>query len=141
MADTVDTGLAGVTELRIHGVSGTPPENMLEHPQPVLVAGDAVSGFYRRLWPDGDAVQQEKPLRREAYSWAGLTSGGASRALWLLLLPFMLVNVGFWMVPTKTERKRVRRVGEAAQRLFALTMTISMIDMYRCVRLACVCPM
>ena len=34
---------------------------------------------------------------RESYSWGGLTSGKASRALWLLLLPFALANLAGWM--------------------------------------------
>ena len=40
--------------------------------------------------PDGLA-------RWESYSWGGLTSGRASRALWLLLLPFALANLAGWM--------------------------------------------
>ena len=127
MSDSVDRDLRGTTELRIHGVSGTPPDQMLEHPQPVLVAGNEVSGFYRRLWPSGDIAAQEHPVRREAYSWAGLTSGSGTRALWLLLLPFMLVNVGHYMLPSRAVRPRTRKIGEAAQRLFALTMTVSMV--------------
>src|SRR6516225_6252477 len=42
-----------VTELRIHGVSGSDGPTMLEHPQALQVAGDNVTGFYRRWSPDG----------------------------------------------------------------------------------------
>src|SRR5262249_25667435 len=35
--------------------------------------------------------------RIEGYSWGGLTSRSASRALWVLMLPFALANVSGWM--------------------------------------------
>ena len=92
-----DTG--GVTELRVHGVSGTPPEAMLCHPHVQRVAGDGTTGFYRRLWEARQTSADRDGRRLEAYSWGGLTSGGWSRALWLLLLPFMLLNVAFFMTP------------------------------------------
>jgi hypothetical protein len=114
----LDLSKGGRTELRIHGVSGTPPESMLDYPHPRQVAGDAVSGFYRRWWPagpptaaDGDVEGQ---CRREAYSWGGLTSGGASRALWLLLLPFMMLNFAFYMTPRSTAAAKATRRAEAA---------------------------
>lgn len=114
---------ATFVELRIHGVSGTPPESMLQYPVVRLVAGDARSGFYRRTLatPDGpDVVDQ----RLEAYSWGGLTSGRASRVFWLLLLPFALVNVASWAQPgDPSVRPRIRAVLAAALRLLALTMT------------------
>lgn len=133
----LDLSKGGRTELRIHGVSGTPPENMLDYPHPRQVAGDAVSGFYRRWWPagrptagDGDVEGQ---CRREAYSWGGLTSGGASRALWLLLLPFMMLNFAFYMTPRSAtagqggQGYRWRRASQGVQRLFALTLTASLV--------------
>lgn len=36
-----------VTELRIHGVSGSDGPTMLEHPTALQVAGDAITGFFR----------------------------------------------------------------------------------------------
>ena len=83
----------GVVELRIHGVSGTPPESLLKA-TPIRVAGSPKSGFYRTR-----AGESSEGLI-EAYSWGGLTSGSRASALWLLLLPFALVNVGGWMLPT-----------------------------------------
>src|SRR3954465_7513991 len=44
----VDRTTGGTTELRVHGVSGTPPEATLDHPHTERVAGDADAGFYRR---------------------------------------------------------------------------------------------
>jgi len=85
-----------VVELRVHGVSGTLPEALLNCPAEFREqkAGDKSAGFYRR--PEGidDAAHPPRPgqwrVVTEAYSWGGLTSGRASRALWLLFLPFTL---------------------------------------------------
>ena len=136
----VDRSRGGVTELRVHGVSGTPPDSMLENPHVTLVSGDSTAGFYRRIWLGGPPspslgyadVAGER--RREAYSWGGLTSGAASRALWLLLLPFMLANVAFWMYPAATLppgeeppwRSRARDLAAALQRLFSLSLTVAL---------------
>jgi hypothetical protein len=80
-----------IVELRVHGVAGTPPQDLLDQPLVTQVAGDATAGFYRPLLPD----QRRDPggAYLEGYVWGGLTSGAPSRAFWLLLLPFTLVNV------------------------------------------------
>jgi hypothetical protein len=118
-------------ELRVHGVSGTPPEQMLVAPgtaRPAVrqVAGDSAAGFYVQDGPH--------PAPIEAYSWGGLTSGGKLRALWLLLVPFMLVNLAFWTAslplgdPNGTRHTAsARRVLEAALRLFALSLTAAFV--------------
>lgn len=114
-------------ELRIHGVAGTPPEAMLRHPVVVRVAGDRRSGFYRRTLPTPDGPDTlDRGL--EAYSWSGLTSGGVSRVLWLLLLPFALVNTAVWAHPPAAAQAtppgmRRRAALAAALRLLALTLT------------------
>jgi hypothetical protein len=125
----VDGNAGGWTELRVHGVAGTAVESVLEHPHAAQVAGNRDAGFFRRLWeapgPDDTARR-----RREAYSWGGLTSGDNTRALWLLLLPFMLLNVAFYMTPYRrppgsddpADRRR-DRVSAAIQRLLALSFT------------------
>ncbi|HZD67561.1 MAG TPA: hypothetical protein VFA45_01160 [Actinomycetes bacterium] len=129
-----DSSFGGRTELRIHGVSGTPPETMLCHPHPKWVGGDGVAGFYRRWWPGGQPTGEDRDIRdqcrREAYSWGGLTSGAASRALWLLLLPFMLLNFAFYMTPRPPlqdtnggRRQALRKASASVQRLLALTFT------------------
>ncbi len=123
----VDDALHGTTELRIHGVSGTAPEAMLQFPTVRRVAGDRRSGFYRR-WAPGGRTPDRQGRRLEAYSWGGLTSGGASRALWLLLLPFALVNLASWTEPGRPDQApRRRRVLEALLRLFALSLTGSLV--------------
>jgi hypothetical protein len=128
----VNTDVSGWTELRVHGVSGTPPESVLGHPHVVRVAGDPRAGFFRRRW-EGESVSTDTTQTRlEAYSWGGLTAGSRQRALWLLLTPFLLANVAYWAQPDpgSTTRKRfatARRVSELLQRLFALSITLTMI--------------
>ena len=147
----VERTAGGWTELRVHGVAGTPPEEVLEHPHAELVAGNVDAGFLRRLW-EAESVSADTPRRRrEVYSWGGLTSGDNLRALWLLLLPFMLLNVAFYMTPwrrppepvaprparwrdrwaqwrrgwwsTPRRDRRRDRVSSAIQRLLALSLT------------------
>jgi hypothetical protein len=136
----VPVELGGLVEVRIHGVSGTAATSMLETSDTMLVAGDAVSGFHRRRAWTGygpaeagkELTSEGRPLRRhlEAYTWGGLTSGAASRALWLLLLPFTFVNVAAWGHPSAGLDRRTpwrnRRIKAllATLRLLGLTLTV-----------------
>jgi hypothetical protein len=116
----------GPTELRVHGVSGTPPEAMLDHPHVRRCAGDDEAGFYRRRYPDG--LTPPGADRLEAYSWGGLTSGSPLRVLWLLLLPFTLVNVSHFMQPRELPAgDRRRRLLEAVLRLLSLSLTLTLV--------------
>ena len=56
----LDTTVHGLTELRVHGVSGTPPEQMLAHPAELIkrVAGASKAGFWRRWYPGGTTDDQ-----------------------------------------------------------------------------------
>ena len=133
MVGYVNDGDTGWTELRVHGVSGTPPESMLQHPHVERVAGYSDAAFYRRWWESVAVSADTADHRIEAYSWGGLTSGNNKRALWLLLLPFMLLNVAFFMAPwrrspnpqpARREPGQVEdRFSAAVQRLFALSFT------------------
>jgi hypothetical protein len=87
-----------VTELRVHGVSGSDAPTMLEHPGALQVAGDKVTGFYRRWSPDGPG-RPSVPWPLEAYSWGGLTEAPLASASWLLLTPFMMYNVAHFALP------------------------------------------
>jgi hypothetical protein len=111
-----------VTELRVHGVSGTRAEDVLDRPLLYRVAGDAEAAFLRPR-PEYNASTGPGGAKLEAYRWGTLTAGAAARALWLLLLPFMLANVGYWMHP-----RAGRLAGALARslyRVFALTMTVT----------------
>ncbi|MDQ1726504.1 MAG: hypothetical protein QOK14_549, partial [Frankiaceae bacterium] len=116
-------------DLLIHGVSGTQPPAMLDVQDVVLVAGNRLSGFYRRNPLLLQVPNATSPRPLEAFSWGGFTSGAASRALWLLLLPFGLVNAASWMHPATTPREtpwqdRGVRTYQAILRVFALSLTV-----------------
>ncbi|MGI5247227.1 hypothetical protein [Dactylosporangium sp. CA-139066] len=113
-----------VTELRVHGVTGSPAEDVLDRPLLRRVAGDKDAGFFRPRAEYG-AVTGPGGATLEAYRWGNLTAGAAARALWLLLLPFMLANVALWLRPaTKAGPRAVIR---ALTRIFALSMTGSFV--------------
>lgn len=117
-----------VIELRIHGVGGAPPQENLECPATVQVAGDATAGFYR-AWHPGVTAPPGK-VRKEAYCWGALNYRAASRALWLLLVSFMIVNVAHWALPdTRTKRAVAWRntVCRALLRLLGLAFTVAFV--------------
>ncbi|MEV6690876.1 hypothetical protein AB0M35_05290 [Micromonospora sp. NPDC051196] len=88
-----------VVELRVHGVSGTSAETLLDHPVVIQVAGDDNAGFYRPR-PGFGISDRPGGLKVEAYRWGALTAGATVRTLSLLfLLPFMLVNLAVWARP------------------------------------------
>ena len=141
-----------IVELRVHGVSGTPPEALLGMPTELIVevSGDNDAGFYQprvvladsEFLPEregepvtddaGPVDEQAAPAPKwkrslQAYSWGGLTSGPASRALWLLFLPFILVNLAHWMLPPVVEsRRRSASAAVALLRLLGLTLTMTL---------------
>ena len=114
----------GLTELRVHGVSGTPPDALLADNAPVQMWGDRVAGFYRsarRKAPDGVVGRNV-----EAYSWGGLTSGSSLRVLWLVLLPFLLGNLSGWTCSRRTRGNPVLfGVHRAATSLGSLALTLN----------------
>jgi hypothetical protein len=119
-----------VVEIRVHGVSGTPPEDLLDVPLVMQQAGDAKAGFYKpRLSGEErdprtvDGQPATSGPRLEGYAWGGLTSGAPSRALWLLLLPFTLVNVAPRLRPGGRSVGNLR-VLWFVSRLLALAMTV-----------------
>ncbi|MFF3447976.1 hypothetical protein ACFYXJ_12700 [Streptomyces sp. NPDC002667] len=117
-------------ELLVHGVGGTTPEEMLNDPRTVRITGDATAAVFRRA---DDADAEERPGDRgggpvrEAYVWCNLTSGNGSRALWLLLLPFMVVNLAHWMRPASHGHARTVRLYGLLVRLAGLTLTVLLV--------------
>jgi hypothetical protein len=100
---------------------------MLGDPRTVRITGDEKAAVYRRT-DDAEAENhpgeyQDRPIP-EAYCWSNLTSGNGARALWLLLLPFMVVNLAHWMRPRAKGSRRTTRLYGALVRLVALSLTV-----------------
>ena len=125
-----DAASKGVTELRVHGVGGSPPDATLGDLVPEQVMGDAIAGFYRTS--DHAATQPDRDARRdvdrhvEVYSWGGLTSRSKIRVLWLALLPFLFANLAGWMCSASTRDSAWRfRLHRLAAGLCALALTVN----------------
>jgi hypothetical protein len=121
---------AGVTELRVHGVGGTPPDATLGDLAPEQVSGDAIAGFFRTT--DHRAGNQDRAARPdvdrhvEVYSWGGLTSRSKVRVLWLALLPFLFANLAGWMCSARTRNSAWRfRLHRLAAGLGGLALTLN----------------
>ncbi|MFD4375955.1 hypothetical protein [Streptomyces sp. NPDC058486] len=114
-------------ELLVHGVGGATPQSMLDDPRTVRITGDETAAVHRRA-EDLDAEDHpERYAARpvpEAYVWSNLTSGDGARALWLLLLPFMVVNLAHWMRPPAPGRPGLVRLYGVLVRLLALSLTV-----------------
>jgi hypothetical protein len=109
-----------VVEIRVHGVGGSTPENLLGDPHPTFVWGDKNAGFYRGQDREGRHV--------EAYSWGGITSRSSWRVLWLVLLPFALANLGGWMVSRRVQGdRRKHRVHRYLVRAACLGLTLNLL--------------
>ncbi|MCB5166714.1 hypothetical protein LG634_17945 [Streptomyces bambusae] len=117
-------------ELHVHGVAGAGPAELLGDPRTVRVTGDATAAVFRRA-DDADAeAHPERYAGRpvpEAYCWSRLTSGNGARALWLLLLPFMVANLAHWNRPAATGRPRAVRAYGLLVRLVALSLTVLLV--------------
>ncbi|MFF4699194.1 hypothetical protein [Streptomyces chattanoogensis] len=114
-------------ELLVHGVGGTTPEEMLGDPRVRRITGDDTAACYRRT-EDADAEARPDAYRgepvREAYCWSNLTSGNSARALWLILVPFMVANLAHWMRPAAPPEHRAQRIYDVLVRILALTLTV-----------------
>lgn len=106
-----------VIELRIHGVGGATPQELLgvtSASDTVRVAGDEDAGFYAR--------REDRHV--EGYLWGSLNSRAWEQPAWILLLPFTLVNLAGWLVPAEAFAKRkTERAGDAVLFVFGLSIT------------------
>jgi hypothetical protein len=115
------------TEFRIHGVSGSDGPMMLQHPHVVQVAGKSPTAIYRRWDPSGRGALSV-PWPVEAYSWGGLTQRPLAAASWIVLTPFMLYNVAFFMLPAEEAKPGHHRWARRIMRLLALAATVQLVN-------------
>ena len=115
------------TEFRIHGVSGSDGPTMLQHPHVVQVAGKSPTAIYRR-WDPGGRGALSVPWPLEAYSWGGLTERPLAAASWIVLTPFMLYNVAFFMLPAGGAKAGLHRWARRIMRLLALAATAQLVN-------------
>lgn len=116
----------------MHGVHGTAPSVMLADPFPTQVAGDTDARFYRRR---GEPAGTQDGVTVEAFWWSRLTSGSPIQALWLLFLPFALVNLARFMLLTWDDardagggrRRLLDRMAGALLRLLGLALTLGLV--------------
>ena len=138
-----------VLELRIHGISNTPPAGMLglNPAQIEQVDGDDLGSFWAPTraaasaiaeLPENDHRRVPPDVRREAYSWGAMarlasvpglgavsgTIAGVIRALWVLILPFGFANVAYWSVDVDERRGPRGSAAGALVRLFGLALTL-----------------
>jgi len=109
-----------VIELRVHGVGGSTPAELLgvgSSAETVRVAGDEAASFHAR----------RVDRRIEGYVWGRLSSASLVQPLWLLLLPFTLVNVAGWTSPPSEARwsARLDRLGRFLLFVFGLSLTVT----------------
>ncbi len=123
-------------ELRVHGVHGTSPGAMLgvSDGEVGQVAGDSLTGLYRVK--DGELPYRSLEgtgVSVEAYSWGALTSGvqgffgWVRRVLWLLLLPFALINLAYWARLQLGRDTGQARWGARAVRVSGLLLTVFLV--------------
>ncbi|GAA3952966.1 hypothetical protein [Gordonia caeni] len=141
-----------ILEIRTHGVSGTPPEQVLADEIGAMPPGDVVAvpgslspdrGFVHRV----DAHRKPVPVGDDpnhhvwAYHWGRMTSGGWKKALWAVLVPFALINTAYAMLPAhddtwsaRLSRWAVHLLGVALTVVFTLQLSLVAYDIlaYQC---------
>jgi len=82
----------------VHGVSGSTAESFLGCPPPHRAADDEDKRSEFLQCDDADPAGDETGRTLEAFRWGNYTSGSPRNALWLLLLPFGVINATQFMI-------------------------------------------
>jgi exosortase/archaeosortase len=113
---------------------------MLESRHVRQVAGDSWGRFFRPVDAEGTERQSDPTRILEGYHWGKYTSGSWVRGLWLILVPFGLVNAAAFMVPHPRPGSRwhwlyatvqalIRGIGIGVTCTFALASALILVDL------------
>ncbi|MEX1093693.1 MAG: hypothetical protein WEF28_11120 [Acidimicrobiia bacterium] len=86
-----------INEVRVHGVSGTPPREMLYTDPVPRLDGDQFARIFRKRPSIDSRHSSGRPFNTEAFHWGSLTTGHWLTSVWILLAPFAFANVAGWM--------------------------------------------
>jgi len=139
-----EAGEVEVVELLVPGLGPVDRDALLWPREVDRQTGDNKAGFYRSgdAGEFGDSGTESVPsprcrrIEREVYDWTRLTIGGVGRALWLCLLPFLLINMVAWMQPrwpSGSDGRWTRAAGavyESGARLLALSLTVLVVGSF-----------
>jgi hypothetical protein len=108
-------------EVRVHGVSGTPPTELLYTNPVTYDQGWDLAKIYERNRDDWDV---------KAYHWGSLTSKSSLTALWILLAPFAMANAAGWMSesPSVWSRAWIRVAGLSLTGIFFVQVANMTLD-------------
>ena len=125
MSDTKGSDCGQWVEIRVHGVSDTPPEDVLGSAFVRQVAGNYQGRIFARANAAGDSQQVTGGRWLEAYHWGQYTSGSWRQGLWLVLIPFVFANAATFMLPRAVKGWGLfwRRLANAMLRLVGLCLT------------------
>jgi hypothetical protein len=104
-----------INELRVHGVSGTPPREMLYTDPVPRLDGDQFARIFRKRPSTNSRHSSGRPYNTEAFHWGSLTTGHWLTSVWILLAPFAFANVAGWMAVRRSafHRTIIRLAGLA----------------------------
>ena len=113
-----------VVELIVHGVSGTPPEAVLRCPIEEIDREDGDDPPGSIAGAPKNARKGKRASPKRSRGWAHL--GAGRRALWLLFLPFILINLAHWMLPPP-KKKLLSALSISVLRLLGLSLTLTIL--------------
>lgn len=104
-----------INEVRVHGVSGTPPREMLYTDPVPRLDGDQFARIFRKRPSIDSRHPSGRPYNTEAFHWGSLTTGHWLTSVWILLAPFAFANVAGWMALRRSafHRSMIRLAGLA----------------------------
>ncbi|MEU3789422.1 hypothetical protein AB0F07_06425 [Streptomyces fructofermentans] len=135
-----------LVELVVPGIGLVDRAEALQPPDVRRISGDEGAGWYGTAGADGEDEPDGSGgadgsggtgrapgphVERQVYDWNRLTIGGAGRAMWLLLLPFLLINLVTWMQPRLPRHSRVPgALYDFGARLLGLSLTVMLVGVF-----------